>query len=92
MVHKLVTFYETVPYYAPELFEGKGYDGHIIDVCIFDVVLYFMLTDCFNYQGNNHKEIKQKTLVGNYSVKFKLSPYLFDIIVKLLSLNLDEGH
>ena len=91
MVHKLVTFYETVPYCTPELFEGKGYDGHTIDVCILDVVLYIMLTDCFNYQGNNHKEIKQKTLAGNYSVKFKLSLYLCDIIAKL-SLNLDEGH
>lgn len=47
MVQNLETLYGTVPYCAPELYEWIGYDGPTIDICVFRIVLYFMLTECF---------------------------------------------
>jgi MAP/microtubule affinity-regulating kinase len=36
------------------------------------------------FQGNYYEELKQKILAGKYSIKFKLSPELWDMVAKLL--------
>lgn len=87
MGQKFVGCYGTLFYCAPELLKDGAYDAFSADIWSLGVVLYVMCTGCLPFYGHTQVVIKRKILVGTYSMKFKLSPQLWEMIAELLTVN-----
>ena len=71
-------------YAAPEVIEGKKYDGIMVDIWSTGIILYSMLCGCFPFNDDNKDILYEKIIKGHINYPDNLDEDAIDLIKKIL--------
>ncbi|XP_048199852.1 serine/threonine-protein kinase SIK3 isoform X4 [Perognathus longimembris pacificus] len=83
----LKTWCGSPPYAAPELFEGKEYDGPKVDIWSLGVVLYVLVCGALPFDGSTLQNLRARVLSGKFRIPFFMSTECEHLVRHMLVLD-----
>lgn len=77
-------------YAAPEMLQGKRYNGLMIDIWSTGIILYAMVNGFLPFEDDNNTILYKKILECKLYFPFQLSDVVLDMIHKILNTNPDK--
>ena len=74
----------TPAYIAPEILQGKGYEGFAVDIWSAGVVLFAMAYGTVPFKASSMSELHKLIIKGTYTLKDDISEDCRDLITKML--------